>query len=177
MSLLRSVLFLLLLSPLLLACRSNTADAGIEITEANDSVPQVTDSLVADGNADVEADADLSEEEEEHSSPAVVYSDDDIIYVYADMRQDFRMFGYAEPDTTSRKMILYSIFTYDVESNPYHCPFGAYYETNGLMNGKLRIISKDDPQFIKAEILDIDIPGNTSSNIVYFLKGLISFKD
>lgn len=171
----RAILYVFLLVSVLLigGCKSKASDQDSIADNDLETIIMSADS-VDDGGDD---DDNFSLYEERSLSPAIVYSDDSIVYVYADMNKDFRMFGYARPDTTSQKMILYSIFTSDVEDNPFDCPFGAYYETNGLTNGKLRIVSKDDPQFIKVEVSGIDLPNDTVSNTVYFLKNLIQFKD
>jgi hypothetical protein len=84
-------------------------------------------------------------------------SDNGGMWLTANIRMDHRIFGYAQPDTTSKKMILLSVFTYDVEGNPFKCPYGSYYESSG-MNEKgleLRYVS-DEGAFIKANIIHSD---------------------
>ncbi|MES2516928.1 MAG: hypothetical protein V4585_02400 [Bacteroidota bacterium] len=53
----------------------------------------------------------------------------------ANIRQDHKFFGYAEANINAKKMIVFSVFTTDVEGNPYKCPLGAYYDTSGLPEG------------------------------------------
>ena len=53
-----------------------------------------------------------------------------------------RIWGYAKPDTTSQKLILFSVFTNDVEGNPFGLKLGSYYDlaahtgSTALFNGK-----------------------------------------
>ena len=72
--------------------------------------------------------------------------------------QDYRIFGYEKPDSNSRRMILISIFTKDVEGNPFDCPFGAYYDTYALKTTQqmeLKYLSTEGA-FIKAAIVKND---------------------
>jgi hypothetical protein len=167
----KTILFITLLS--LFGCKGEknntiTGDNNSKI----DSI-EVNDTLL-------KTDENIEEPEihefESRSSPAVIYKNDNLLYVYDDMHQDIRLFGYAKPDTMSQKMILYSIFTSDVEGNPFNCPFGAYYQTNGLRNGEIRVLSTKAPMFIKAEIHGINV-ADTISNVVYFLKDLIYIEE
>lgn len=50
---------------------------------------------------------------------AMINLSDSSLTVYENIRADYRIFGYQKPDTNSRKMILFSVFTSDVENNPY----------------------------------------------------------
>jgi len=43
------------------------------------------------------------------------------------IRFDYVAFGYKNPNINSEKLFLLSIFTKDVENNPYQCKYGAYY--------------------------------------------------
>jgi hypothetical protein len=40
--------------------------------------------------------------------------------------------GFMLPDVKSKKMICFSSYTKDVETNPYKCELGAYYDTGDL---------------------------------------------
>lgn len=82
---------------------------------------------------------------------ASVSMKDSTIWLTAHMRLDHRIFGYEEPDSNSRKMILLSIFTNDVSGNPYKCPYGSYYETNEMDGFKLKFVSDGDI-FIRANV-------------------------
>jgi hypothetical protein len=94
------------------------------------------------------------------------------MWLMANMRMGHRIFGYAKPDTFSEKLILLSIWTYDVEGNPHKCRYGAYYETNRMNdNGiDLKYISEEGA-FIKANI----VLGDTTKIPAYIEKRWVTF--
>lgn len=92
---------------------------------------------------------------EQFTAKATVSRQDSIITLSSGLGpgyKDFRIFGYERPDSNSRKMILISIFTSDVKNNPFHCPFGAYYQTFEMENMQLKYIGKTGP-YIKARVI------------------------
>ena len=102
---------------------------------------------------------------------AVVSKRDSIISLTANIRRDYRIFGYKKPDTISKKMILFSVFTNDVENNLFKCPYGSYYQTSSMQNMKIKFLTKNG-LFIKAAIRK----DNATSEIIYFLKKWIDFE-
>lgn len=82
---------------------------------------------------------------------AEVSMKDSLIRLQANMRLDHRIFGYEKPDSNSKKMILLSIFTNDVNGNPYRCPYGSFYETNEMNGLKLKFLSDGD-KFIEVNV-------------------------
>ncbi|CCH01346.1 hypothetical protein FAES_3338 [Fibrella aestuarina BUZ 2] len=54
------------------------------------------------------------------------------MWLRADIQRDHHIFGYEQPDTTSRKLLLLSLFTDSVQGNPHQCLYGAYYESASL---------------------------------------------
>ena len=71
----------------------------------------------------------------ENITKAYINLQDSIFDLRTDMRKDHRFFGYEKPDTTSKKLLLFSIFTNDVDNNPFGYELGAYYdmmESDGL---------------------------------------------
>ena len=102
---------------------------------------------------------------------AVVSKSDSIISITANIRRDYRIFGYKKPDTSSKKLILFSVFTNDVENNLFKCPYGSYYQTSSMQNMKIKFLAKNG-LFIKAAI----IKDNATSEIIYFLKKWIDFE-
>lgn len=78
---------------------------------------------------------------------------DSSIILIANMRQDHRFFGYAKPDVTSERLILLSIFTNDVENNPFGCQLGAYYGTSDMENLQLKYTATEG-NFVKAVAVD-----------------------
>ncbi len=77
---------------------------------------------------------------------------DDNIWITANMKKDHRIFGYKNKDINSTKMILLSIFTNEVKNNPFDCKYGAYYETNGMNDFKLKYIATEN-NFLRIEII------------------------
>jgi len=100
----------------------------------------------------------------------VSYQDSSICLV-GNMRADYRIFGYAKPDTKSEKLLLISIFTDDVDGNPFRCKFGAYYETSDMKNMNLKYKGTSG-NFIKAVI----IANKKDETVVYFEKKWIEFE-
>jgi len=66
---------------------------------------------------------------EEAMQRAVISKRDSILHVYSNIRADYRIIGYELPDTSTRKMVLFSVFTSDVKDNPFNCIYGSYYDT------------------------------------------------
>lgn len=85
------------------------------------------------------------------------------------MKKECRIFGYQEPDKKSKRLILFSIWTFDVEKNPCNCQFGSYYETPS-MNMKLKYLETKN-SFIKAAL----IKDEKQIAIVYFEKKWVEF--
>lgn len=84
---------------------------------------------------------------------------DSSLHLTANIRADHIIFGYEKPDTTSQKLLLLSVFTSDVENNPYGLKLGSYYETSGM--DKLSLKYKETVgDFIK--VFAIENSGNTT---------------
>ncbi|TPN82892.1 lysozyme inhibitor LprI family protein [Aquimarina algicola] len=96
---------------------------------------------------------------------------DSIIWMSANMKKDHRIFGYRGKDIYSEKLILLSIFTNEVENNPFDCVYGAFYDTNGMKNMKLKYIATEN-EFLKVEI----IKNGKSIDEVYMLKKWFEFE-
>ncbi|MFV8226457.1 lysozyme inhibitor LprI family protein [Christiangramia aquimixticola] len=92
------------------------------------------------------------------------------IVLTANMKTDHRIVGFKKKNIYSKKMILLSIFTHEVENNPFNCKYGAYYDTNGMGDMRLKYISTED-DFIKVEILKDD----KKLDKVYMLKDKFEF--
>lgn len=96
---------------------------------------------------------------------------DSTINLIANIRQDHRIFGYAKPDIKSERLFLLSIFTNDVENNPFGCKLGAYYDTSGMENLTLKYNSTTG-NFVKATATD----ASNSSTTIYFEKKWIELE-
>lgn len=108
---------------------------------------------------------------------AAVAAKDSIIEIYARLGpgyKDYRAFGYAKPDTLSKKMILISLFTSDVKGNPFDCPFGAFYDTDRMRNAtdsQLKYLDQNG-NFVKAAILK----NHQKQTTVYIEKKWVDFE-
>lgn len=74
------------------------------------------------------------------------------VSIFAKMEFDHRIFGYEKPDKSSRKLIFFSIFTNDVENNPFSCKYGSFYDTSGLKDIKL-IYKSTIKNFLEFDII------------------------
>ncbi len=110
--------------------------------------------------------------DEENITKAYVFlkDGDSTINLTANIRKDHRIFGYARPDTRSERLLLLSVFTNDVENNPFNCKLGAYYETSGMSGLTLKYVSTNG-EFVKAIAMD-----TTDTAVpIYFEKKWIEF--
>lgn len=96
---------------------------------------------------------------------------DNIIHLYSNIRQDHRIFGYAEPNIKSERLFLLSVFTNDVKDNPFGLKLGAYYETADMKDLILKYISTTG-NFIKAVATD----NQNNSTTLYFEKQWIELE-
>lgn len=90
--------------------------------------------------------------------------------LYSSMQKECRIIGYEKANKKSKKLIVLSIWTFDVKDNPSKCRFGSYYETSSMDTMNLIYLGKKD-DFIKAGIFKNNIQIAT----VYFDKKWISF--
>lgn len=109
---------------------------------------------------------------EEAIQKAVIYRRDSSFHVFNNIRADYRIIGYALPDTNSRKMVLFSVFTSDVEGNLFQCPYGSYYDS--AQGDKLVIkYTGERGSFIVANISG----ENKQPATVYIQKKWVEFDD
>jgi len=97
---------------------------------------------------------------------------DSTIWMSANMKKDHRIFGYKKKDIYSTKMILLSIFTNDVKNNSFDCEYGAFYDTNGMTDLKLKYAATEN-DFLR---IDIIREGKTIDE-VYMLKKWFEFEE
>jgi hypothetical protein len=107
----------------------------------------------------------------DYITKAYIDLETDEFSIRADMKRDHRIFGYQEPDSNSKRLILFSIFTNDVEGNPFELPLGAYYDTTEMEDISIKYIGQND-DFIETEIM---IEGE--SNTVYFERTWVILED
>ena len=144
---------------------TNTVVDTTKISQATEKLTKL-DSIEKENNASVIASGDKI-------TKAFVFlkEGDSTINLTANIRQDHRIFGYAKPDIKSERLLLLSVFTNDVENNPFGCRLGAYYDTGGMDKLTLKYNSTIG-NFVKATAID---KANNSTTI-YFEKKWIEFE-
>lgn len=68
-------------------------------------------------------------------------------------------------------MILLSVFTNDVQGNPFNCPLGSYYQTGDMKDMTIKFVLNKG-SFIKAKIEKKD----SADTQVYILRKWIEFE-
>jgi len=102
---------------------------------------------------------------------AYIFLVDSTFSIRADIKKDHRIIGYAKPNINSERLIFFSIFTGDVEGNPFGCELGAYYDTEWIENTYLKFIDAQD-DFVK--VIAIEEPNTVTE--LYFEKKWIIFE-
>ncbi len=100
----------------------------------------------------------------------IISRKDSLLWITSSKYLDHRIFGYEKPNLNSKKMILISCFTADVENNPFELPLGAYYELD--INHKAKFL-KNEGEFIVTKFI---LHEKDLAN-VYFEKKWIEFED
>ena len=127
----------------------------------------------AQGNPDSldAANAKMVSEDQSFLQKATI-SKDSVVWVIADMRKDHRIYGFDKAGLNARRIILFSIFTNDVENNPFQLAYGAYYETAGLKGRHLKFISREG-NFLKTHLRENRT--NRLLSIIYFERKWFEF--
>jgi hypothetical protein len=148
------------------ACSNNSVPAGTQAptSDGNDPVMTSLDSIDKANSESVIASGD-------NVTKAYISSSDSSIYLTANIRQDHRIFGFEKPNNQSKRLLLLSVFTNDVENNPFQCELGAFYDTNSMGNLRLKFVASEG-DFIKAAA--IDDAGQMTT--IYFEKQWIEFE-
>lgn len=97
---------------------------------------------------------------------------DSTLWLHADIKKDYRIFGFKDKNLASKKVILFSVFTKEVHDNPFILKYGAYYDTNGMNDISLKYLSIDS-EFIKTAV----IKNGATIDIIYFEKNWIDFEN
>lgn len=105
----------------------------------------------------------------ENVSKAYIILSDSSFSLTADMKKDHRFYGFEKPDLNSKKLILFSIFTSDVDGNPFDLPLGAYYDTDFVDEMSLKYTGEENG-FTK--VTDVE-----SNKTIYFERKWIIFDD
>lgn len=108
---------------------NNLVPESQEVTETSTTTPEEQKTLSKLDNIDLENNK-LVAEAGEDITKAVIKKE--AIILYADMMKVHRIFGYEAPDVNSKRLLVISVFTNDVEDNPFNCALGAYYDTDEI---------------------------------------------
>ncbi len=165
------IVFLMLIA--ITGCRNEHSKSGYN--KKVDSLKTSIDSTIQDVNNQPDTQkrstAPVPEINEEAMQRAVINKSDSSFTVYNNIRADYRIIGYQLPDTSSKKMVLFSVFTADVENNPGRCPYGSYYGSPGKEDLEIKYIG-DQGNFVKAFINN----AKGESATIYFPKKWVEFE-
>jgi hypothetical protein len=56
-------------------------------------------------------------------------------FITSTPKAEYKIFGYQFPNITTKKMICFSTFSYDVRDNLNKCPLGSYFDTSFMKEG------------------------------------------
>jgi hypothetical protein len=56
-------------------------------------------------------------------------------FIVTNPKAEYRIFGYQFPNNTTKKMICFSTYSYDVRDNLNKCPLGSYFDTSFMKEG------------------------------------------
>lgn len=110
--------------------------------------------------------------DEQNILKAEISKGDGSFTVFGDIKKDYRIFGYEQPDTNSKRLIVFSVFTRDVQGNPYKCDYDAFYATSSMKNSHITFKSVAG-SFVKTELYT---DGQKVADL-YFEKKWIEFTD
>lgn len=173
----KHILYLLTLTMLLSACGQGTAPADNLPMNPPDTLPGPKESVVKPDQHNP-----LLDSIDRANQASVIASGDNITRAYvsrqdsainlrSNIRIDHRIFGYASPDTTAERLLLLSVFTNDVQNNPFGCKLGAYYDTGGMNDMHLKYLGTAGG-FIKAAAIN----QSNEPTILYFEKKWVEFE-
>src|SRR4051812_49336388 len=71
----------------------------------------------------------------------------------SDPKAEYKIFGYQYPNQTTKLMICFSSYTYDVTENVNKCPLGAYFDSGRMKEGDRIIYLGDVGNFGKMNFI------------------------
>jgi hypothetical protein len=110
--------------------------------------------------------------DEQNIQKAEISKSDSSFSVFDNIRKDYRIFGYEQPDTNSKRLIVFSVFTRDVDANPYKCDYGAFYKTSSMENAQIKYKSVVG-SFVETELYT----GGRKTADLFFERKWIEFTD
>jgi len=155
----KTTIYLLPFILLISACTKTNSTSDNKPAEKEINIPANTNKLTKEGISKLDSIDKINNESVvafgDYITKAFVFlnDSDSTIHLNANMRQDHRIFGYEKPNTKSERILLLSVFTNDVENNPFGCKLGAYYDTGGMDDLTLKYNSTTE-NFVKATATD-----------------------
>ena len=93
-------------------------------------------------------------------------------FVTSNPKAEYKIFGYEYPNITTKKMVCFSSYTYDVGDNLNKCPLGSYFDSGKMKEGdRITYIGKAG-SFSKMMYTS----GSGKKTIFYFPKGSFTLK-
>ncbi|MBL0881937.1 MAG: hypothetical protein IBJ16_01085 [Chitinophagaceae bacterium] len=172
-------IYISILTLLICACGQTNSKSGKkenseQTIKTIDKTPtsQVTENLTRLDSIEKENNESIIASEANINKAFVFLKDgDSTIHLTLNKWRDHRILGYAQPDIKSERLLLLSVFTNDVENNPFGCRLGAYYDTEGMGELTLKYNSTTGT-FVKATAID----KANNSTTMYFEKKWIEFE-
>lgn len=93
-------------------------------------------------------------------------------FVTSNPKAEYKIFGYQYPNITTKKMICFSSYTYDVADNLNKCPLGSYFDSGRMKEGDRILYTGKAGSFSKMTF----ISGSGKKTIFYFPKGSFTIK-
>ncbi|MBK8698596.1 MAG: hypothetical protein IPN29_03280 [Saprospiraceae bacterium] len=171
----KTFLQVLIFSGLLVACGQSGQQTGTQ------SLPQVDSITLLENQAESANVARLDSIEKANSESVLASGDDgtkayinkqdSTISLFANIRKDHRIIGYSKPDIHSDRLLMISVFTSDVENNPFSRQLGAYYDTSGMEDMLLKY------QGTKGDFIEVLALGHGSiETTMYMEKKWVEFE-
>jgi hypothetical protein len=93
-------------------------------------------------------------------------------FVTSNPKAEYKIFGYQYANITTRKMICFSSYTYDVGDNLNKCPLGSYFDSGKMKEGDRILYVGKVGSFSKMTF----ISGSGKKTIFYFPTGSFTIK-
>ncbi len=93
-------------------------------------------------------------------------------FVTSNPKAEYKIFGYQYANITTKKMICFSSYTYDVGDNLNKCPLGSYFDSGKMKEGDRILYVGKAGSFSKMTF----ISGSGKKTTFYFPKGSFTIK-
>ena len=165
--------FLLSLSLLLIACKNNNDDT-LKETRSNNVEVKTANAEQEDSLIDYLKKLDRENSVGIHDTlflKGQIQKADSLIWITASKYRAHRIIGYELPDVNSKRLIMISGWTNDVQNNPYNLKYGAHYTSDHKDSIYLKLDSFKG-EFARVKILSKGKP----IDVVYLEKRFLEFE-